>query len=129
MTINERIKDFRKKIGINQSLFASKIGVKQATLSQIENGVIKPSLDLLQKIVTQFDGTSYSWLIDGKESINSDNSTSKIENEDQNTSLEITATLERIIDRQEKEIEHLHEMIDHLKEELNHYRSNNQKAG
>lgn len=48
---------------ITQSEFANVIDIKQATLSQIENGVIAPSLDVIRRIIGNFN-ISYDWLID-----------------------------------------------------------------
>jgi len=65
MSIGVRIKEFRKSIGQSQTDFATSLSIKQATLSQIETGVIFPSLDVIKKIIGNYN-ISYDWLIDGK---------------------------------------------------------------
>jgi len=64
MSINQRIKFIRNEKKLNQTEFSSTIGIKQATLSQIENEVIMPSLDIIKSIINKFE-TNYDWLIDG----------------------------------------------------------------
>ncbi len=65
MSINERIKHIRKSNNLSQILFSEELNVKQATLSQVENGIIMPSLDIIKSIIGKFN-ISYEWLIDGE---------------------------------------------------------------
>ena len=64
-TIGERIKQLRVSNKFTQKEFSNLLGIKQATISQIETGVIEPSLNIIKGIVFFFN-TSYSWLLDGK---------------------------------------------------------------
>ena len=64
MSINERIKNIRKDNNLSQIDFSRVLNIKQATLSQIENDVIAPSLDIIKKIIGNYN-ISYEWLIDG----------------------------------------------------------------
>ena len=50
---------------MTQADFSESIGIKQATLSQVESGKIQPSLNLLQEINKKHQ-VSYKYLIDGK---------------------------------------------------------------
>lgn len=51
------IREFREKIGINQQLFAHKIGVKQATVSRWESGKIAPKFEKIPQIARILDCT------------------------------------------------------------------------
>ena len=48
--IGERIRNARKKKQITQERLAERIGIKRATLSKYETGIIQPSLDMLFKL-------------------------------------------------------------------------------
>ena len=48
--LNENIKRLRKEKGLTQKGLAEKIGVSTAFISQVENGISKPSDDNLKKI-------------------------------------------------------------------------------
>ncbi|UUV23644.1 MULTISPECIES: helix-turn-helix domain-containing protein [Lysinibacillus] len=63
-TLASRIKYLRKAHSMNQSTFAKEIQISQASLSDIEKGKSKPSLDTLNNISEQF-GVSTDWLIKG----------------------------------------------------------------
>ncbi len=49
-TINDRIKELRIALGMNQTEFGGKIGLKQTYLSQIENGS-RPVTDKIKRII------------------------------------------------------------------------------
>ena len=63
--IGERIRQFREGSGLKVAAFAKIIGIGQGTLSNIENGVSKPSADTLSAIVrhTNIDAV---WLLTGE---------------------------------------------------------------
>jgi transcriptional regulator with XRE-family HTH domain len=63
-TIGERIKTLRKSIGFNQKEFSNKIGISQGSLSDIEKGRNKPSIQTLIEISGNFN-VSIDWLIKG----------------------------------------------------------------
>jgi len=63
-TINKRVKDIRKLNNLSQIEFSNRLNIKQATLSQIENAVIMPSVDIIKLIIGKFN-INYEWLIDG----------------------------------------------------------------
>ena len=110
MTINQRIKNIRKDNNLNQIEFSMILDIKQATLSQIENDVIAPSLDIIKKIIGNFN-ISYEWLIDGigskikKENNNTDHNkvsdTFKVYNKTDNNLL-IDHTLNKIKDLEQQ---------------------------
>lgn len=50
----ERIKRIREKMGLPQWRFAERIGVRQATVSRLESGVMRPS-GPLEKLLAQLE--------------------------------------------------------------------------
>ncbi|MDF2650447.1 MAG: transcriptional regulator [Paenibacillus sp.] len=63
-TIGSRIKTIRKLNKINQVDFSNRIGISQATLSELEQDKYRPSVDTLLSIVEEF-GTDVEWLLIG----------------------------------------------------------------
>lgn len=62
MTLAERVKELRNKLGWSQAVLAQKSGVTQATISRIENGrVANPLMRELQKLAETL-GTSIDYL-------------------------------------------------------------------
>lgn len=51
---NERIKELRKSLGINQVEFGRRLHVTKQCISNWENGNIQPSIDMLIKIAETF---------------------------------------------------------------------------
>ena len=49
--IREKITEFRKQQGLTQTDLAQKVGVRQATISDFENGKYNLRSDLLEKIL------------------------------------------------------------------------------
>jgi transcriptional regulator with XRE-family HTH domain len=66
--VGGRIKTIRKKAKLTQSEFAESIGIKQATLSDIERGKIGLSTALTSKISGIYLVSS-DWILTGKESL------------------------------------------------------------
>lgn len=62
--IGKRIHQVRLENGLTQDEFAKKLEVNRSAISQLENGVIAPSLELLNKITKTFS-VSLDWLING----------------------------------------------------------------
>ena len=62
--IGKRIHQVRLENSLTQDEFAQILEVKRSAISQIENGVIAPSLELLNKICTNFN-ISIDWIING----------------------------------------------------------------
>lgn len=52
--ISLKIRELREEKKLSQSEFSNEIGVSQQTISQIEKGIILPSLDVLSKITSNF---------------------------------------------------------------------------
>ena len=50
MTIYEKVKALRTKLGYTQEQFSAILGSNQATISMMENGYRKPSYDLTQRL-------------------------------------------------------------------------------
>lgn len=73
MNIGDRVKYIRKKNKLNQSQFASILGISQTHISKIESNKDAPSDKVLQAIAIEFS-INIEWLKtgDGEESIHSD---------------------------------------------------------
>jgi transcriptional regulator with XRE-family HTH domain len=61
ITLNNRLKELRNDLKMNQSTFAETIGITQSTLSSYENGNASPSNDVLLTIAKKFN-ISLDWL-------------------------------------------------------------------
>lgn len=55
MPLNNRLKEYRAKINVNQTEMGMMIGVSRQTISQIERGDYSPSIILALKIAKVFD--------------------------------------------------------------------------
>lgn len=64
MTIGERIRELRKSNNLTLVQFGSRIGIRNNTLSQIENGVNGCSNQIIISICREF-GVSEKWLREG----------------------------------------------------------------
>lgn len=63
--MNERIRLLRKELGLNQSDFGNKIGVKQGTVSGYESGARTPLDAVVSSICREFD-VNEEWLRTGE---------------------------------------------------------------
>lgn len=66
--ISLRIRELREKNNLSQIEFSKEINVSQQTISQIEKGIIAPSLEVLAKITSNFC-ISFDFLINGEETV------------------------------------------------------------
>lgn len=64
MQIGERIKDFRKRQGLNQREFAKKLGYSYGYIADLERGRQKPSREFLEKLRHMF-GISGDYILHG----------------------------------------------------------------
>ena len=64
--IIERIKRIISDSGLSNSSFADKIGVPRSSISHILSGRNNPSLDLIIKILRNFDDINADFLLKGK---------------------------------------------------------------
>ena len=55
MPINNRLKEYRAKINVNQTELGKLVGVSRQTISQIERGDYSPSVTLALKIAKVLD--------------------------------------------------------------------------
>lgn len=62
--MNERIKELRKTLKLNQTDFGDRIGVKQATIAGYENGTRQPIDAVITAICREF-GVNEDWLRHG----------------------------------------------------------------
>ena len=78
MTINNRLKELRSAVGLNQSEMAEKLGVsvKKKKKYEREKNSIMPSIEVLIKIA-EFFGVSVDYLLGRENQSESDNITSK----------------------------------------------------
>ncbi len=63
--IGKRLKEFREIIDYKQVKFAEQLDITQQTLSQLENGRVQISLNILTQLTERFD-ISYDWILFGK---------------------------------------------------------------
>lgn len=70
MTLIDRIKYLMKLNDLSASAFAEKIGVQRSSISHILSGRNKPSLEFIEKILTQFPNVNADWLLQGKTKTN-----------------------------------------------------------
>ena len=63
--MNERIKQLRKALGLNQTEFGNRIGVKQSTITGYETGSREPLETVLNSICREFN-VNESWLRTGE---------------------------------------------------------------
>lgn len=71
-----RIQQLIEHQHMNRQSFAEHIGVSPASLSQILNDKQKPTLAIVTAITNRFPALRYDWLLDGKEPMFSDGTTS-----------------------------------------------------
>jgi transcriptional regulator with XRE-family HTH domain len=64
--MQERLKEILSQERLSPARFAELVGVQRSSVSHIISGRNKPSLDFLQKILTNFEHISPDWLISGK---------------------------------------------------------------
>lgn len=64
-TTNDRIKELRRELGLNQTDFGSRIGVKQTTVAGYENGTRAPLDTVITSICREFN-VSETWLRTGE---------------------------------------------------------------
>lgn len=57
MPLNNRLKEYRAKINVNQTEMGHLVGVSRQTISQIERGDYSPSVTLALKIAKVFGAT------------------------------------------------------------------------
>ena len=60
-----RLKEWMESEDLKSSSFADKIGVNRATISHILSGRNKPSIDFLQKLLSNYPELNANWLITG----------------------------------------------------------------
>ena len=63
--MNERIRLLRKELGLNQSDFGNKVGVKQGTIAGYESGARTPLDAVVSSICREFD-VNEEWLRTGE---------------------------------------------------------------
>lgn len=67
--MKNRIKQIMDNEDMSPAQFADRLNINRAVISHILNGRNNPSLDVVTKILTDFDYISPEWLISGKGSI------------------------------------------------------------
>ena len=63
--MNNRIKELRKSLGLNQTEFGERIGVKQGSIASYESGARTPLDTVINSICRDFN-VSKIWLIEGR---------------------------------------------------------------
>lgn len=141
-TINERIRELVKLLGVSGSKFASMIGVPQTTISNILTRDTEPGYKILNAISNHIELLSSDWLLLGRgemfatpymeqplESDSRNLSDSVLESTRQN---EILSIMQRQMEQNEKMIKQLMRVIDNnnrmigqLQEEIRSMRNEN----
>lgn len=62
--MQNRIKELRKSLGLNQTEFAKKLGIAPNTISSYEGGTIVPSNSIIKSICREY-GVNETWLRTG----------------------------------------------------------------
>ena len=62
--MNDRIKELRKAMGLNQTAFGARVGIKQTTVAGYENGTRQPMDAVITSICREFN-VHRKWLEDG----------------------------------------------------------------
>ncbi len=65
MNIGDRIRTVRKQLGLNQTDFGEKIGLKQTSLAQIETGT-RTATDRTTILICEKFNVNKVWLIEGR---------------------------------------------------------------
>ncbi|MBX8943048.1 helix-turn-helix domain-containing protein [Lysinibacillus sp. K60] len=63
MTVGKKLKEFRKGVKLNQTVFAEKAGISRTYLSDVENDRYKPSIPFLKKVSNALAGAGGRILI------------------------------------------------------------------
>lgn len=64
MTQGERVKEIRKELGLTLDKFGEKVGVTKQTISRIENGVNKLTVQMQKAICREYN-VNVNYLVDG----------------------------------------------------------------
>lgn len=71
-TVNERIKELIRYLGLSDRRFAEMIGVPQTTISNLFNRNTEPSYKILNAIINQFEFVDSRWLLTGEGEMNTE---------------------------------------------------------
>tara|TARA_B100001093_G_scaffold62880_1_gene52828 strand:+ start:84 stop:416 length:333 start_codon:yes stop_codon:yes gene_type:complete len=71
--MENRIQNIIEKYGLSSNTFAQEIDVNRSTISHILSGRNKPSIEVLQKILTRYPDVSANWLLLGQGAIDDTN--------------------------------------------------------
>lgn len=96
--MKDRIKKIQEYSGLSLGVFASRTGIKSASLSHILNGRNNPSLDVVMKIHETFPEISWEWMLYGTGSMFKEGNSDVAENKQfESHSATSTAQINRTI--------------------------------
>ena len=96
--MKDRIKKIQEYSGLSLGVFASRTGIKSASLSHILNGRNNPSLDVVMKIHETFPEISWEWMVYGTGSMFKEGNSDVAENKQfESHSATSTAQINRTI--------------------------------
>ncbi len=96
--MKDRIKKIQEYSGLSLGVFASRTGIKSASLSHILNGRNNPSLDVVMKIHETFPEISWEWMLYGTGSMFKEGNSDVAENKQvESHSVTSTAQINRTI--------------------------------
>lgn len=125
--VTKRIKSLMDEFGDNKNSLSVKIGMASSTFGRYVNGENKPTVSLLQSILSQYEDVSADWLLMGKGAMykTTELPTVDVSSEESiNHSAEIARLVREknemaeIIDEQKEEIIRLQAQIEVLKDVL-----------
>jgi len=98
MDLKDRFKYLMKLNNLSASAFAEKVGVQPSSISHILSGRNKPSIEFVEKVLTQFPNISADWLVTGNTKVSSN--FTNIEDNSNNTTptpIEETKTIKKVV--------------------------------
>jgi len=95
--MQKRIQQIIDKFQLSPNTFANEIGVNRSTISHILSGRNKPSIEVLQKILSRFNELSASWLLIGQGSMFEDHQNIESKNVTAQQNTQTLKSIEKIV--------------------------------
>lgn len=114
MAINERVVKLIEKYDIQYKEFASLLGVSRQTITNITSNSVRPSLEVIEKILKQYPRVNARWLITGEGEMFSDQQQEPekiLKESGASYNCENCKRLNNIIEKQEKLIDQLEKRL------------------
>ncbi len=112
--IGSRIKKLRSEKGYSQEYLADRLGVSQATLSNIESGKTKPDIDVVKNVCEELE-VAILELIEDRKTVYQENNEQAVGYIADTQNFYVS---DKLIEQYEARIKELQERIGELKEEV-----------